>query len=121
METTPLITDQKKSHEILRIWRLEVILMRLGEEALLEMDMGRCLATLIFLKAKQVESYGGRLPGMHCQLMKRLARMLRLCGEFGGAGGKSNNGTAHLEVLLLLKDGGRETDSRHDIPVVYAG
>lgn len=32
--------DQKKSHEIHRTWRLEVILMRLGEEALLEMDVG---------------------------------------------------------------------------------
>ncbi|KDR76527.1 hypothetical protein GALMADRAFT_67262 [Galerina marginata CBS 339.88] len=52
--------DQKKSHEILRIWRLEVILMRLGEEALMGMDVGRCLATLIAMKAKQVESYGGQ-------------------------------------------------------------
>ena len=52
--------DQKKSHEILRIWRLEVILMRLGEEALLEMDVGRCIATLISMKAKQIESYGGQ-------------------------------------------------------------
>ncbi|KDR81599.1 hypothetical protein GALMADRAFT_221466 [Galerina marginata CBS 339.88] len=34
--------------------------MRLGEEALLEMDVGRCLATLISMKAKQIESYGGQ-------------------------------------------------------------
>ena len=34
--------------------------MRLGEEALLEMDVGRCLAILISMKAKQVKSYGGQ-------------------------------------------------------------
>ena len=52
--------DQKKSHEILRIWRLEVILLRLGEEALFRMDVGRVLATLITMKAKQIEEYGGQ-------------------------------------------------------------
>ena len=34
--------------------------MWLGEEALLEMDVGHCLAILISMKAKQVESYGGQ-------------------------------------------------------------
>ena len=34
--------------------------MQLGEEALLEVDVGRCIATLIYMKAKQIESYGGQ-------------------------------------------------------------
>ena len=53
-------SDQKKSHEILKIWRLEVILQRLGEEALLRMDACQVLVTLLSLKNKMVEEYGGQ-------------------------------------------------------------
>jgi hypothetical protein len=52
--------DQNKSHEILQIWQLEVILMQLGEEALMGMEAGHCIAMLITLKTRQVESYGGQ-------------------------------------------------------------
>jgi len=52
--------DQKKSHNILRIWRLEVILLRLGEEAMQWWGVERVLGILILLKAKQVEEYGGQ-------------------------------------------------------------
>ncbi|CAA7263684.1 unnamed protein product [Cyclocybe aegerita] len=52
--------DQKKSHEILWIWRLKVILQCLGEEALYQMDVGRVLTILISLKAKQIDQYGGQ-------------------------------------------------------------
>jgi len=51
--------DQKKSHEILRLWRLEVILQRLGEDALFKMDAGRVLAVLVALKEQQIEAIGG--------------------------------------------------------------
>ena len=52
--------DQKKSHEILKIWRLEVVLQRLGEDALFKMELGRVLAILLTLKMKQIDSYGGQ-------------------------------------------------------------
>lgn len=52
--------DQKKSHEILRIWRMEVILQRLGEEALFQMDVTRVIALLVPLKGKQIEKHGGQ-------------------------------------------------------------
>jgi len=52
--------DQKRSHEILRIWRLDVILLRLGEDALFKMDIGRVVATLMSFKEKQIEAYGGQ-------------------------------------------------------------
>jgi hypothetical protein len=52
--------DQKKSHEILKIWQLEVILQRLGEDALFKMELGRVLAILLTLKTKQIDSYGGQ-------------------------------------------------------------
>jgi hypothetical protein len=52
--------DQKKSHDILRIWRLEVILQRLGEEALFHMDAARVLASLIALKLDQMKEHGGQ-------------------------------------------------------------
>lgn len=52
--------DQKKSHEILRVWRMEVILLRLGEEALFQMDVTRVIALLMPLKANQIEKHGGQ-------------------------------------------------------------
>lgn len=52
--------DQKKSHEILQIWRLEVIFQRLGEEAIFLMNPSHVLATLIPMKAKQIKSYGSQ-------------------------------------------------------------
>lgn len=52
--------DQKKSHELLRIWRLEVILQWLGEDALFKMELGCVLAILLTLKAKQIDVYGGQ-------------------------------------------------------------
>ena len=52
--------DQKKSHEILKVWRLEIILQRLGEEALFKMDAIRVLSTLATFKARQIESYSGQ-------------------------------------------------------------
>ncbi|EDR08997.1 uncharacterized protein LACBIDRAFT_296659 [Laccaria bicolor S238N-H82] len=52
--------DQKKSHEILRIWRMEVILQRLGEEALFQMDVTRVIALFVPLKGKQIEKHGGQ-------------------------------------------------------------
>jgi len=52
--------DQKKSHELLQIWCLEVILQCLEEEALFEMDLTHVLAVLVALKTKQIEEYGGQ-------------------------------------------------------------
>jgi hypothetical protein len=52
--------DQKKSHDILRIWRLETILQRLGEEAIFHMDVGRVVASLISLKLEQIKDHGGQ-------------------------------------------------------------
>lgn len=51
--------DQKKSHEILRVWHMEIILQRLGEEALFQMDVGRLLSILAPLKATQISNCGG--------------------------------------------------------------
>ena len=51
--------DQKKSHAILKEWKLDVILQRLGEEALFNMSVTRVVALLLPLKAKQVENMGG--------------------------------------------------------------
>ena len=52
--------DQKKSHEILRVWRMEVILHRLGEEALFQMDVNRLLSILAPLKINQINKLGGQ-------------------------------------------------------------
>ena len=52
--------DQKKSHEILRVWRMEVILQRLGEEALFQMDVNRLLSVLAPLKINQINQLGGQ-------------------------------------------------------------
>jgi len=52
--------DQKKSHSILQVWRLEVIMQRLGEDALFKMDAARVLAVLLALKQKQVNAIGGQ-------------------------------------------------------------
>lgn len=51
--------DQKKSHNILKEWKLEVVLQRLGEEAIFNMGVTRVVAFLLPLKTKQVESLGG--------------------------------------------------------------
>jgi hypothetical protein len=51
--------DQKKSHAILKEWKLDVILQRLGEEALFNMSVTRVVALLLPLKEKQVEKVGG--------------------------------------------------------------
>ncbi len=51
--------DQKKSHNLLQVWHQDVILQRLGEEALLKMDATRVLAILISLKRKQMAEHGG--------------------------------------------------------------
>jgi hypothetical protein len=51
--------DQKKSHAILKEWKLDVILQRLGEEALFNMSVTRVVALLLPLKAKQIENTGG--------------------------------------------------------------
>ena len=52
--------DQKKSHKILRVWRMEVILQRLGEEALFQMDVNRLLSVLAPLKINQINQLGGQ-------------------------------------------------------------
>lgn len=51
--------DQKKSHEILREWKIEVVFQRLGEEALFNMGVTRVVSLLMPMKAKQVEELGG--------------------------------------------------------------
>lgn len=51
--------DQKKSHEILREWKLEVVFQRLGEEAIFNMGATRVVSFLLPMKAKQVEEMGG--------------------------------------------------------------
>ncbi|PPR01504.1 hypothetical protein CVT26_015127 [Gymnopilus dilepis] len=52
--------DQKAAHEIMRVWRLEAIFLRLGEEALFQMDVARVIATLMPMKARQIEAHGGQ-------------------------------------------------------------
>ena len=52
--------DQKKSHRILKIWQLEVVLQWLGEDVLFKMELGHVLAILLTLKMKQIDSYGGQ-------------------------------------------------------------
>jgi hypothetical protein len=51
--------DQKKSHQILRKWKLKVIFQRLGEEAIFNMGVTRVVTVLLPMKAKQVEEMGG--------------------------------------------------------------
>ncbi|KAF8160013.1 hypothetical protein B0H34DRAFT_797195 [Crassisporium funariophilum] len=51
--------DQKKSHTIMKEWKLDVILQRLGEEALFAMSVTRVVALLAPLKASQIEMMGG--------------------------------------------------------------
>jgi hypothetical protein len=52
--------DQKKSHEILRVWKMDVIMLRLGEEAVYHMGAERVMTFLIPRKASQIEEAGGR-------------------------------------------------------------
>jgi hypothetical protein len=52
--------DQKRCHAILQIWRLEVIMQQLGEEALFGMDVTRMVALLVQLKGDQIIKYGGQ-------------------------------------------------------------
>ena len=51
--------DQKKSHDIIRSWRMEVIFRRLGEEALLNMGVNNLVTFLLPIKMAQLEKLGG--------------------------------------------------------------
>jgi hypothetical protein len=51
--------DQKKSHNILREWKLGVVFQRLGEEAIFNMSATRVVSFLLPMKTKQVEDLGG--------------------------------------------------------------
>ena len=52
--------DQKKSHEILHVWQMEVILQCLGEESLFQMDVNWLLSILAPLKINQINQLGGQ-------------------------------------------------------------
>jgi hypothetical protein len=52
--------DQKKSHEILRIWKMDMIMLWLGEEAVYHMGAKHVMTFLIPCKASQIEEAGGR-------------------------------------------------------------
>jgi hypothetical protein len=75
--------NQKKSHELLRIWRLEIILQRLGEEALFKMELARVLAVLISLKAKQIATYGGQGAWDALPADEKAGADLRIIQEIG--------------------------------------
>ncbi|KAF8231716.1 hypothetical protein L208DRAFT_1377958 [Tricholoma matsutake] len=51
--------DQKKSHEILYTWKMDMLYHRLAER-ILKMDAMQMLALLLPLKAKQIEDMGGK-------------------------------------------------------------
>ncbi|KAF9552336.1 hypothetical protein CPC08DRAFT_698685 [Agrocybe pediades] len=75
--------DQKKSHEILKIWKMELTFQRLGEEALFNMDIGRVLARLIPLKAKQIEAHGGQEAWNNLSEDTRAAADIEIIREVG--------------------------------------
>jgi hypothetical protein len=75
--------DQKKSHELLGICRLQIILQRLGEEALLKMEPACVLAILISLKAKQIAAYGGQAIWDTLPVEEKEGADLRIIQEIG--------------------------------------
>ncbi|KAF8229752.1 hypothetical protein L208DRAFT_1424012 [Tricholoma matsutake] len=75
--------DQKKGHEILQIWRLEVILLCLGEEALFRMGVGCVLATLITIKAKEIQEYSGQATWDVLSKDKRAGTDFQIIWEIG--------------------------------------
>ncbi|TFK58365.1 hypothetical protein BDN72DRAFT_782188 [Pluteus cervinus] len=51
--------DQKCVHEMLKIWRMEIILQRMGEEALFMLNKQQLVETLIPLKLRKIQDAGG--------------------------------------------------------------
>ncbi|RDB17366.1 hypothetical protein Hypma_001834 [Hypsizygus marmoreus] len=51
--------DQKKGHEILGEWKIDVILRRLGEEAIFALPATRVVAYLLPFKLRLIEELGG--------------------------------------------------------------
>ncbi|KAF8805877.1 hypothetical protein BYT27DRAFT_7257802 [Phlegmacium glaucopus] len=68
--------DQKKSHTILKEWKLDVILQRLGEEALFNMSVTGVVALLLPLKAKQVENVGGYNVWNELKIIREVGRQV---------------------------------------------
>ncbi|KAJ3559082.1 hypothetical protein NP233_g11354 [Leucocoprinus birnbaumii] len=52
--------DQQKSHRLLALWRMDVILQRMGEEALFAMDPMQLVEVLLPFKQAQVAKCGGK-------------------------------------------------------------
>ncbi|KDR65765.1 hypothetical protein GALMADRAFT_81499 [Galerina marginata CBS 339.88] len=73
----------KKSHEMIRIWKMEAILQRLGEEALFRMNVSRVIALLMPLKANQIEKHGGQEAWDKLSDEERAAADIEIVREIG--------------------------------------